>query len=32
MDSEAIKTILTVVIMLIPVIIIAFAVADRFLF
>lgn len=32
MDSEALKTILTVIIMQIPVLIIAFAVADRYLF
>lgn len=32
MDEEAIKTIITVVIMQIPIVIIAFAVLDRFLF
>ena len=32
MDSEDIKTIITVVIMSIPVLIIAIAVADRYLF
>ena len=32
MDSEAIKTIITVVIMMIPIVIIGIAVADRYLF
>ena len=32
MDSEAVKTILTVIIMQIPVVIIGIAVADRYLF
>lgn len=32
MDEEAIKTIITVVIMQIPIIIIAYAVLDRFIF
>ena len=32
MDSEALKTIITVIIMQIPLVIIGFAVADRFLF
>lgn len=32
MDSEALKTILTVIILQIPLFIIGFAVADRFLF
>ena len=32
MDSEAVKTIVTVVIMQIPLIIIGYAVLDRFLF
>ena len=32
MDSEAVKTIITVIVMLIPTVIIGIAVADRYLF